>query len=66
MIMISGADKEIRTAITSPTPVNELAAWKALIPLVLKLKDCYDFSKELCSVVTRIIDILCSCHGREE
>lgn len=60
LIGYKGASKEIREAITKPTPENEATAWTTLMPLVLKLKSFYDFSLKLESVVPKILKELCS------
>ena len=54
-----GASKEIREAITKPTPENETAAWETIMPLVLKLKSFYDFSLKLELIVPKILHELC-------
>ena len=55
----SGASKEIREAITNPTPENESKAWEMVMPLVLKLKTFYEFSLKLETIVPKILHALC-------
>jgi len=37
----------IRAAIASPTPENENRAWEAVLPIVDKLRDFYEYAAEL-------------------
>ena len=39
---------------------NESVAWNALVPLVIKLREFYDFSKKLNVIVPKILVVLCS------
>ncbi|KAG8224467.1 hypothetical protein J437_LFUL003190 [Ladona fulva] len=55
-----GAGKEIREAISSPTEEARQKAWAAVIPLVAKLRRCYEFSMELEAVVPKILARLCA------
>jgi CYRIA/CYRIB Rac1 binding domain len=57
--LFAGASKEIREAITNPTPENEATAWEMVMPLVLKLKTFYDFSLKLEEIVPKILHALC-------
>jgi hypothetical protein len=57
--LLIGGSKEIREAITKPTPENEAKAWETIMPLVLKLKSFYDFSLKLESIVPKILHELC-------
>lgn len=42
-----GAGREIREAIASPGEETQQRAWKAVVPLVAKLKKFYMFSTDL-------------------
>lgn len=55
-----GASKEIREAIARPDEETEAIAWDAVVPLVIRLKSFYDFSKKLAVVVPKILDLLSS------
>ncbi|XP_046397170.1 CYFIP-related Rac1 interactor B [Ischnura elegans] len=55
-----GAGKEIREAISSPTDDARRKAWAAVIPLVKKLRRCYEFSMQLETVVPKILARLCA------
>ncbi|XP_071451647.1 CYFIP-related Rac1 interactor B [Hetaerina americana] len=55
-----GAGKEIREAISSPTEDTRRKAWAAVIPLVAKLRRCYEFSMQLETVVPKILARLCA------
>jgi len=50
-----GADMFIRSAISSPSPETENAAWDAICPIVLKLKSYYDYSNKLNQAVPPIV-----------
>ncbi|XP_061402213.1 CYFIP-related Rac1 interactor B [Musca vetustissima] len=50
-----GAGKEIREAIADPTPQCQEKAWAAVLPLVLKLKRCYEHSLELEKIVPKLL-----------
>jgi hypothetical protein len=41
------ASELIRAAIASPTPENENSAWEAVLPIVDKLRDFYEYAAEL-------------------
>jgi hypothetical protein len=41
------ASELIRAAIASPTPENENRAWEAVLPIVDKLRDFYEYAAEL-------------------
>ncbi|XP_023216084.1 CYFIP-related Rac1 interactor B-like isoform X1 [Centruroides vittatus] len=59
--MYKGAVNEIREAITNPcNEAYQARAWEAVIPLVSKLKQFYEFSQQLDDVVPRILWELCS------
>lgn len=45
--MYKGAGKEIREAIASPNNDTQSKAWTAVVPLVSKLKNFYQFSTQL-------------------
>lgn len=57
-----GAGNEIREAIANPSNEElQEKAWNAVLPLVAKLREFYDFSQKLASdVVPRILSELCS------
>ena len=59
-VLVPGASKEIRAAITTPSDETESSAWDAVIPLVEKLAEFFLFSKELDSIVPKILLALCS------
>lgn len=59
-----GASLEIREAITKPTKVSEENAWKAVLPMVEKLESFYEFSKELTTILPKILHML-SCPVKE-
>lgn len=52
---MQGAGKEIREAIADPSPEVQERAWSVVLPLVEKLKKCYEFSMELEQVVPRLL-----------
>jgi len=54
-----GASKEIREAITNHTAESELQAWTTVLPLVLKLKTFFEFSRKLEDLVPKILNELC-------
>ncbi|XP_076341028.1 CYFIP-related Rac1 interactor B-like isoform X1 [Tachypleus tridentatus] len=56
-----GAGNEIKVAIGNPqNKQSQSAAWEAVIPLVTKLREFYEFSKKLEQVVPHILWDLCS------
>ncbi|XP_053682944.1 CYFIP-related Rac1 interactor B [Sabethes cyaneus] len=50
-----GAGKEIREAIADPSPECQEKAWNIVIPLVEKLKRCYEHSLELERIVPMLL-----------
>lgn len=54
-----GASKEIRESITNKTSEAEIQAWSTVLPLVLKLKTFFEFSKKLEDTVPKILNELC-------
>lgn len=50
-----GANKEIREAIADPSPEVQAKAWSAVLPLVIKLKRCYEHSLELDKIVPKLL-----------
>lgn len=50
-----GAGKEIREAISNISSEAQEKAWNAVVPLVEKLKRCYDHSAELEKVVPKLL-----------
>lgn len=50
-----GAGKEIREAIADPSPQCQEKAWAAVLPLVIKLKRCYEHSLELEKIVPKLL-----------
>ena len=52
---MQGAGKEIREAIADPSPECQEKAWNTVIPLVEKLKRCYEHSLQLEKIVPRIL-----------
>ncbi|KAH8296640.1 hypothetical protein KR054_009175 [Drosophila jambulina] len=50
-----GAGKEIREAIADPSPEVTSKAWAAVLPLVNKLKRCYEHSMELDKIVPKLL-----------
>jgi hypothetical protein len=57
---LTGAKKEIREAISTPSPETSAAAWAVLLPLVHKLKTFYEFSLKLEKIVPKFLLILCA------
>jgi hypothetical protein len=55
LLSFQGAGKEIREAIADPSPECQEKAWNTVIPLVEKLKRCYDHSLQLEKIVPRIL-----------
>lgn len=53
-----GAGKEIREAIADPQQQYQEKAWNAVLPLVSKLRRCYEHSLELERVVPRLLSQL--------
>lgn len=52
---LQGAGKEIREAIADPSPEVTAKAWAAVLPLVNKLKRCYEHSMELDKIVPKLL-----------
>lgn len=50
-----GAGKEIRDAISDPHSACLEKAWAVVLPLVAKLKRCYEFSLDLERVVPKLL-----------
>lgn len=57
-----GAAKEIREAINDPAGEYQRRAFEAVIPLVDKLYQFYQFSHQLESILPRILEELCAPH----
>uniref|UniRef100_A0A1A9Z3I5 CYRIA/CYRIB Rac1 binding domain-containing protein n=1 Tax=Glossina pallidipes TaxID=7398 RepID=A0A1A9Z3I5_GLOPL len=55
IIIQMGAGKEIREAIADPSPQCQEKAWAAVLPLVIKLKRCYEHSLELEKIVPKLL-----------
>lgn len=55
MCFFQGAGKEIREAIADPSPEVTGKAWAAVLPLVNKLKRCYEHSMELDKIVPKLL-----------
>lgn len=55
---MQGAGKEIREAIADPSPQCQEKAWSTVIPLVAKLKHCYEHSLELERIVPKLLSHL--------
>lgn len=53
-----GAGREIREAIADPGQEYQEKAWNAVLPLVSKLRRCYEHSLELERVVPRLLSQL--------
>lgn len=53
-----GAGKEIREAISDPSPEIQERAWNVVLPLVEKLKACYEHSLELERIVPKLLSQL--------
>lgn len=53
-----GAGKEIREAIADPQQQYQEKAWNAVLPLVNKLKRCYEHSIELERIVPKLLSQL--------
>lgn len=58
LIVRQGAGKEIREAIADPQPQCQEKAWNAVLPLVTKLRRCYEHSMELERVVPKLLSQL--------
>ena len=54
-VSFQGAGKEIREAISDPTPEVQERAWVVVLPLVEKLKACYEHSLELEKIVPKLL-----------
>lgn len=54
---MQGAGKEIREAIADPQQYQE-KAWNAVLPLVTKLRRCYEHSIKLESIVPKLLSQL--------
>lgn len=54
-VIFQGAGKEIREAISDPTPEVQERAWVVVLPLVEKLKACYEHSLELEKIVPKLL-----------
>lgn len=55
MIQFQGAGKEIREAISDPSSAVQERAWNIVLPLVEKLKGCYEHSLELERIVPKLL-----------
>lgn len=55
---MQGAGKEIREAIADPQQQYQEKAWNAVLPLVTKLKRCYEHSIELERIVPKLLSQL--------
>lgn len=53
--IFQGAGKEIREAIADPSPDIQEKAWHVVLPLVEKLKGCYEHSLELERIVPKLL-----------
>lgn len=54
-ILLQGAGKEIREAISEASPEAQMRAWNAVLPLVNSLKKCYEHSLELERIVPKLL-----------
>ncbi|KAI8821852.1 uncharacterized protein EV422DRAFT_435082 [Fimicolochytrium jonesii] len=54
-----GCQEEIRKAIASPSKESEEAAWAALCPAVLQLREYYEFAQRLEEAFPRLVAFLC-------
>lgn len=52
---MQGAGKEIREAIADPQGLCQEKAWQAVLPLVIKLRRCYEHSLELERIVPKLL-----------
>jgi hypothetical protein len=59
LLKYEGCEEKIRTAITTPSPEAEEAAWEAVLPAVEQLQQFYDFSLELESAFPKLLVALC-------
>ncbi|KAG5676777.1 hypothetical protein PVAND_006586 [Polypedilum vanderplanki] len=50
-----GAGREIREAISDPSPDAQQRAWQVVLPLVESLKNCYEHSLELERIVPKLL-----------
>lgn len=57
-VYLKGAGKEIREAIADPQPQCQEKAWNAVLPLVTKLRRCYEHSLELERIVPKLLSQL--------
>ncbi|TPX33485.1 hypothetical protein SmJEL517_g03631 [Synchytrium microbalum] len=55
----SGCGEHIRKAISTPNKDTEEAAWNAVLPCVLKLKDYYEFSLRIEEVYPKVLEFFC-------
>ncbi|KAI8918496.1 hypothetical protein DFJ77DRAFT_428342 [Powellomyces hirtus] len=55
-----GCQEEIRKAISTPSPETEEAAWAAVCPAVLKLREYYEFAQRLEEAFPRLLAFLCT------
>lgn len=55
---MQGAGKEIREAIGDPQQQYQERAWNAVLPLVTKLKRCFEHSLELERIVPKLLSQL--------
>ncbi|KND02994.1 uncharacterized protein SPPG_02067 [Spizellomyces punctatus DAOM BR117] len=55
-----GCQEEIRKAISSPSRETEEAAWAAVCPAVLKLREYYEFALKLEEAFPRLMAFLCT------
>ncbi|KAJ3279732.1 Protein fam49a [Borealophlyctis nickersoniae] len=56
----TGCGDAIRRAISSPSRESEEAAWAAVCPAVLKLKEYYEFAQRLEEAFPRLLAFLCT------
>ncbi|KAJ2514245.1 hypothetical protein H4217_005864 [Coemansia sp. RSA 1939] len=58
--------KEIRAAITDPTPENEETAWRKVGPSVELLVECYQHAQTVEQVIPDVLDELCNHVDHED
>ncbi|ORZ34053.1 hypothetical protein BCR44DRAFT_1500751 [Catenaria anguillulae PL171] len=55
-----GCDEQIRAAISQPNPQNDSAAWDAVVPCVIKLRECYEYATQVEQLLPAILATFCA------
>ena len=58
-------ESEIRSAIATPSPETEEAAWKAIIPQVQIINSFFEYSREMKKQFVNALKVICQTEGTE-